>query len=151
MYIYRGICICIYKYRGIHIYIYIFFFFLGDSFKLLTLQKGDRSYPSLPQEVIFEVKLCHSNCLGNGSKRNEVYIWSNYSDLGPQKVAEKGKSPAISGKSRLVKYYNFNLARYMDIGMHKTGDNQQMFVKSFRGDGFEDCCITPKNWGNDPI
>ena len=26
--------------------------------------------------------------------------------LGPQKVAEKGKSPEISGKSRLVKYYN---------------------------------------------
>ena len=30
-----------------------------------------------------------------------------YSDLyGPQKVADEGNSPAISGKSRLVKYYS---------------------------------------------
>ena len=27
-------------------------------------------------------------------------------DLGPHKVAKQGKSPKISGKSRLVKYYN---------------------------------------------
>ena len=27
-------------------------------------------------------------------------------DLGPQSVAKEGKSPKISGKSRLVKYYN---------------------------------------------
>ena len=37
-------------------------------------------------------------------------VWSNYfatsHDLGPQKVAKEGKSSAISGKSRLVKYYN---------------------------------------------
>ena len=26
--------------------------------------------------------------------------------LGPQSVAKEGKSPKISGKSRLVKYYN---------------------------------------------
>ena len=34
-------------------------------------------------------------------------------DLGPQKVAEKREIPFISGKPRLVKYYN--LARYMDV------------------------------------
>ena len=34
-------------------------------------------------------------------------------DLGPQKVAKEGKSPANSGKSRLVKY--FNLARYFGL------------------------------------
>ncbi len=27
-------------------------------------------------------------------------------DLGPTKIAEDGKSPEISGKSRLAKYYN---------------------------------------------
>ena len=39
-------------------------------------------------------------------------VWSNYNDLtnrpGPPKASVlEGKSPAISGKSRLVKYYNF--------------------------------------------
>ena len=37
------------------------------------------------------------------------WIWSNLSDrkhdLGPQEVAKEGKSPAISGKSRLVKHW----------------------------------------------
>ena len=47
----------------------------------------------------------------------QVYIWSNYSDLtrpGPQKCSwGREMGPLISGKSRLVKYYN--LARYIYI------------------------------------
>ncbi len=45
-----------------------------------------------------------------------IYIWSNYSDLSrghPKWWFSKG-NPFISGKSRLVKYYN--LARYMCQG-----------------------------------
>ena len=51
--------------------------------------------------------------LGSGP----VYIWSNYSDLTrphPKWWFSKG-TPLISGKSRLVKYYN--LARYIYIYM----------------------------------
>ena len=50
-------------------------------------------------------------CLGN-----LPYIWSNYSDLtrpiSPKWWFSKG-NPLISGKSRLVKYYN--LARYIPV------------------------------------
>ncbi len=44
-----------------------------------------------------------------------TYIWSNYSDLTrphPKWWFSKG-NPLISGKSRLVKYYN--LARYINL------------------------------------
>ena len=49
-----------------------------------------------------------------------IYIWSNYSDLTrphPKWWFSKG-NPLISGKSRLVKYYN--LARYIDLYTHTT-------------------------------
>ena len=43
-----------------------------------------------------------------------AYVWSNYSDLTRLKTPNGGsvrEIPEISGKSRLVKYYN--LARYV--------------------------------------
>ena len=49
-----------------------------------------------------------------------IYIWSNYSDLTrphPKWWFSKG-NPLISGKSRLVKYYN--LARYIYIYIAAT-------------------------------
>ena len=48
---------------------------------------------------------------GAGGHCSEDYLWANYSDrkheFSPQKVAIRKGNPIISGKSRLVKYYNF--------------------------------------------
>ena len=43
------------------------------------------------------------------------WIWSSYSDLTPIGSVLEGKSPAISGKSRLVKYDNLGRLDFMDF------------------------------------
>ena len=46
---------------------------------------------------------------GGGERSNFIQagqIIATSHEMGPQKVAEEGKSSAISGKSRLVKYYS---------------------------------------------
>ena len=57
-----------------------------------------------------------------------VYIWSNYSDLTrphPKWWFSKG-NPLISGKSRLVKYYNLTRCMFQAPGL-KDQDDLMLF------------------------
>ena len=64
------------------------------------------------------------------SWRQDLFVWSNYSDLtrpGPPKGSVlEGKSPAISGKSRLVKYCNLAIYGIFHLPIFKIQINPML-------------------------
>ena len=122
VYIYT--CVCIYTFTiCIHIYIYVYlhdFFQIciislpfgltrqASGYRTTSLQVSEPAPEALPGPMgpsWSHTALWEAFLVGRvGMKAGQIIATSHV--FSPQNVAEEGKSPAISGKCRWVKYYN---------------------------------------------